>query len=319
MRAPRPLRFGVLTLQPFFDSFEGVVACARRCEALGFDSFWLGDHLTQAPRPAMVRLEAWTLLAALAAHTSRIRLGILVTSITFRHPTLLAAQAATVDQISGGRLELGIGAAGTPADYAVMGLGPWPPAERVGRLREQAAILDGLLRGQLRAYEGRYYQVREASRLTIVQSPRPPLVVAAHGPRSLRVVARHADCWNSVGGQIPLSADRVPLDEAIVETRRQSELLDRFCAEAGRDPRAIRRSVHAYRAEPRPFSSVGAFCDFVGRYREVGIDEFVFTWPFRRTSSYGYAPVPEEEAILEHIAADAIPALRRGYLGGEPD
>jgi alkanesulfonate monooxygenase SsuD/methylene tetrahydromethanopterin reductase-like flavin-dependent oxidoreductase (luciferase family) len=318
MSRSRPLRFGIITLQQVFDTPAGIVALAHRCEALGFDSFWLADHLSMPPRREMVRLEGWTLLAALAAQTSRIRLGLLVTSITPRHPTLLALQAATVDQISAGRLELGIGAAGAPADYAVLGLDPWPPGERVERLREQVEILDGLLRGELTAYEGRYYRVRDAWKLPVVQRPRPPLVIAAQAPRALRVVARFADTWSSLGGQ-PISAlgggsgEHLAFEQAVAETRRQNELLDRYCTEAGRDPRQVVRSVAAYRVDPPPFTSVGAFEEFVGRYREIGMQEFVFYWPYHVRSSYVVSAAPEQEVVLERVAATVIPALRRGH------
>jgi alkanesulfonate monooxygenase SsuD/methylene tetrahydromethanopterin reductase-like flavin-dependent oxidoreductase (luciferase family) len=317
MSSWRPLRFGIITLQQVFDSVAGVVARARRCEALGFDSFWLADHPSMPPRREMVRLEGWTLLAVLAARTSRIRLGLLVGSITPRHPTLLALQAATVDQISGGRLELGLGAAGAAAAYAVLGLDPWPPGERVARLREQAEILDGLLRSKLTAYDGRYYRARDAWSLPVVQRPRPPLVIAAQAPRALRVVVRFADTWSSLGGQ-PLSAlgggsgDRRPLEQAVAETGRKNRLLDRCCTEAGRDPPRVARSVAAYRVDPPPFASVGAFEEFVGRYREVGMHEFVFYWPCHVTSSYAVSAGPVQEAVLERVVATVIPALRRG-------
>ena len=163
----------------------------------------------------------------------------------------------------------------------------WPPglqASASTACREQVEILDGVLRSQLSAYDGRYYQVRDAWKLTVVQRPRPPLVIAALGPRALRVVARFAATWNSLGGQ-PISAveggsgERLTFEQAVAETRRQTELLDRYCTEAGRDPRQVARSVAAYRVDPPPFTSVDAFEKFVGRYREIGMQEFVFYWP----------------------------------------
>ncbi len=140
-----------------------------------------------------------------------------------------------------------------------------------------------------------------------LQRPRPPFVVAARGPRALRVAARYADTWNTLGGQ-PMrseSPEPVALGSAVAETRRQIEQLDRACVEVGRDPRTLRRSVLVYRYDP--FASVDAFHEYVARYEEVGIDEFIFYWP---ADPQTFAAAPEREATLERIAADVLPKLR---------
>jgi alkanesulfonate monooxygenase SsuD/methylene tetrahydromethanopterin reductase-like flavin-dependent oxidoreductase (luciferase family) len=199
----------------------------------------------------------------LARETTRIRLGTLVTVITFRHPAFLAAQVITLDHLSQGRAVLGLGTGGPPNNYGALGLDDWSPRERAERLEEQAAILDPLLRGETVNFKGRHYRTQAPRLSESVQRPRPPLIVAAHGDRGLRVVARHADGWNSFGGQPYRVAQdpskRVSLAEAVAETRRLSERLDGYCLAAGRDPATVRRTVLAYRPLVDPLSSLGAF------------------------------------------------------------
>jgi alkanesulfonate monooxygenase SsuD/methylene tetrahydromethanopterin reductase-like flavin-dependent oxidoreductase (luciferase family) len=132
-----------------------------------------------------------------------------------------------------------------------------------------------------------------------VQQPRPPIVVAAQGPRAIYVAARHADTWNSLGGQ-PIEGERISLDQAVALTRRQLQTLDDACVALRRDPRAIRLSVYAFRA--RALASVDAAADWIGRYRELGFTEFVLGWP---------QPIPAQEATLERFAGDLLQTLRR--------
>lgn len=184
----------------------------RRAEALGWDSIWVADH-TPAQFPGAIAYEAYTLLAALARETSRVRIGALVTPIAFRNPTMLAMSAITVDHISGGRLEVGIGAGGGDKDAKALGLDPWSPAEQVERLAEQLAILDRALRGEPVDHAGTHYRA-QVTFVAPVQRPRPPFMIAAQGPRTLRLVARYGDAWNTLGGQ-PTWADRVSTAEAL--------------------------------------------------------------------------------------------------------
>jgi F420-dependent oxidoreductase-like protein len=281
------LRFGLCTDQNL--TWERTLERWRLFEQLGFDSAWDCDHYVQPSRPQGPYLEAWTLLAALAAGTERIRVGVLVSCNTFRHPALLAKEAVTVDHISGGRLELGLGAGWYEPEHAMYGIDFPPPRELVDRFREAVEIVDSLLRNELTTYEGRHYQLRDAAfRPAPVQRPRPPLTLGAHGPRMLRIVARHADAWNSFG-----TPD---------EIRSRNAVLDEACAEIGRDPREIVRSLYYWvaRAGDDPWSSTDAFLDVVGRYREVGIEEFVLDHPR-----------DDQLDVLERVAADVIPRLRR--------
>lgn len=198
-------RFDILTLAtgPFAD----VARRWREVEELGFDGAWLADSLSLR---GVGDYEPWSLLGALAALTSRLRIGTLVTQITFRHPVVLAAHAITVDRMSGGRLELGIGAGDYLADSAAVGLEPWPLSERLERFGEQLAILDRGWRGEPVDSQGRYYQAQGAQLVSPVQQPRPPLVIAGQVPGSLRLVARFADAWNTLGGQ-PLTKSGPPV------------------------------------------------------------------------------------------------------------
>lgn len=246
------VRFGIFSFgrAPYGDLGQRV----RLAEGLGFASAWVDDDLLV---PDYSDFEPWTLLGALARETSTIRLGTMVTAITFRHPSLLAAQVITLDHVSGGRAELGLGAGGHPHPYAAFSQHPWSPLERAERLEEQAAILGPLLRGETVTRDGPHYPVPAARAPAAMQRPRPPFTIAAHGDRGLRTVALHADGWNSLGGQ-PYSAEgakvgRVSLEAAIAETKRRSDRLVEVCRDEGRDPvRLLVRLGRDNDADPPP-------------------------------------------------------------------
>jgi alkanesulfonate monooxygenase SsuD/methylene tetrahydromethanopterin reductase-like flavin-dependent oxidoreductase (luciferase family) len=300
------MRFGIFTFSRA--PYAEIARHFHIAEELGFVSAWINDDLMV---PDYADFEPWTLLGALARDTTRIRLGTMVTAITFRHPSLLAAQVTTLDQISDGRVTVGLGSGGPPHPYGAFGQAEWSPRERVERLEEQAAILDALLRGQHVTREGRHYPVRDAQLPPPVQRPRPPLVIAAHGDRALRVVARYADGWNTLGGQpFPTGLDpaqRLPPAEAVSRTRQLGERLDDICAEIGRDPATIQHSVLALCPNPDPFSSLDAFDAFVGGYEAIGVGELIFYWPPIEYSYGQRSPVPAElQTRFEQIAAARI-------------
>ena len=282
------LRFGILTMQ--HPPWSALVERWRRYEALGFDSVWLCDHFVgQQGEPLF---EAWTLLAALAARTQRVRLGAAVTCATFRHPALLAKESVTVDYVSGGRLELGLGAGWWAAEHALYGFPFGEPAERVTRFHEVVTVLDRLMSAgeDPVSFEGRIYRLHDAPfRPTPVQRPTPPLVLAAQGRKMLELVARHADAWVGSFGLTP------------GEVAARNRFLDERCAALGRDPRALRRVFlwAPWVQAVDPWDSADAFRDFVGRYREAGISELIFD-----------EPRPEQRPTLERIAIDVLPALR---------
>jgi len=134
----------------------------------------------------------------MAIHARRVRIGVLVSSNTFRHPAILARQAITLDHMSGGRLDVGLGAGWFVPEHEAFGLDFPAPGERVSRFREAVEVLDRLLRQERTTYAGRYYELRDTVSLPRpIQSPRPPLMLAGHGPRMLRIIAEWGDLWNS--------------------------------------------------------------------------------------------------------------------------
>jgi alkanesulfonate monooxygenase SsuD/methylene tetrahydromethanopterin reductase-like flavin-dependent oxidoreductase (luciferase family) len=304
------LRFGILSLARA--PYDEVARIWTSVEALGFDSAWVNDDLNTAGR--ISEFEPWSLLGALSRETSRLRIGTLVTVITFRHPAVLAGQVTTIDHASHGRVELGIGAGGPENQYPMLGLDEWPPRERIDRLSEQVASLDQLLRGGAVSFEGQFYRFDAQMMPVPIQRPRPPIIVAAHGDRGLKIAAEYADGWNTLGGQ-PYRLARDParrrtLVDAVAETKRLSDRLDAFCGDIGRDPSTIRRSIAGYWPVWEPLASVDAFDEYVGRYQEIGIDEIIFYWPpFENIPSR--EPVSEEQwAMLERIATERMPAYR---------
>lgn len=281
------LRFGICTDQNL--PWPVLVERWQLFERLGFDSVWDCDHYIQPSRPTGPYFEAWTLLAGLAARTERIRIGVLVSCNTFRHPALLAKEAITVDHIANGRLELGLGAGWYKPEHEQFGIDFPAAGELVGRFHEAVEVVDRLLRDEITTYNGQYYQLKDAaSRPRPVQQPRPPLTLGAHGPKMLAIVARYADAWNSFG--------------TVEEMRTRNQILDEQCANIGRAPGDIIRSLYGWAAmmPDDPWSSVDAFQDMIGRYREAGVNEFIID-----------QPRDEQFAVLERVATEVLPKLRR--------
>lgn len=301
------MRYGVLSFS--HGRFERLAERWRTFEALGFDSAWIADDLNV---PGYADFESWSLLAALARETMRMRIGTLISTVRLRHPTFLAAQVITVDHVSGGRAAIGIGA-GEPVQNATLGNPPWTARETLERLDEQAGILATLLRGQPIAHDGPRYPTIVNAMPQPLTRPRPPLVVAAHGPMGLRTAARYADAWNCLGGQTydggpnPDHSKRRTLAEAVAETERLIAKLDEACAEVGRDPSTLGRSVLAFRPEVDPFESIDAFDAFVGAYAHLDLEEITLYWP-PLTQAFGEPPAPMDEARFERIAAQRIAA-----------
>lgn len=179
-------------------SFGTILERTLAAEAAGFDSVWLMDHLAAPAAPDQDTLEGWTLAAALAARTTTIRIGHLVTADPFRHPAVLAKMAATVDVMSGGRLELGLGWGSVDAELTAFGIGGGSRRERAARMRESIEVLDLMFTGEPFDYEGAHVSLRGAiGRPVPVQQPRPPLHVGGAGPSlTMPIVADHADWWN---------------------------------------------------------------------------------------------------------------------------
>ena len=296
------LRVGVVVVQnvPWAQWRERVLSVER----LGFDGVYVWDHLVHRTQQRTDPLfDGMTALASAATFTSRIRIGTMVAAPIFRHPVVLANQAMTIDQISGGRLELGIGAGGAVLDHEVLGIEPWSTRERVDRFHDTVAIVDRVLRGGS-SHVGAVYRTDGMSVAPgPVQQPRPPLTIAAHGNRTLRIAAQYADVWNSI------TTRDVPAEQALADAGERSRLLDRYAEEAGRDPAAIRRSVLIGSDDWPVLRSAAAFREAVLRYREVGIDDVVLLHPdhpAEKLVRHGEtAP-----GIVQEIAA-MLPDLRR--------
>jgi probable F420-dependent oxidoreductase len=241
------MRFGLAL--PHYDtslrgapvSWEGVRDAAQLAERCGFDSVWVSDHLFLdwskygGPADRQGSLECLTTLSALAAVTERVRLGSLTLCNDLRHPGVVAKAVATIDRLSGGRVELGLGAGWYEPEYAAAGIAFDPPGRRIGRLGEAAEVIKALLRGDELSYDGRHYHLDGAVvRPGPLQSPHPPLWIGGKGDLLLATAARVADGWNlSWLGPVDAYAER-------------ARAADHACERVGRDPATLRRSVGAY-------------------------------------------------------------------------
>jgi len=265
-------------------SWPELLARTRETEALGFDGLFLVDHFYGLFDVMDPTHEAYTMLAALAPFTQNLRLGVLVCGNTYRNPAFLLKQAVTVDHISGGRVEFGVGAGWTEREHEAYGW-PFPSArERVDRFAEALEIWDRLQQEERTTYEGQHYQIVDAPfEPKPLQRPRLPLLIGGSGPRMLRLAARHADIWNAVGTP----------DEGGTLNQR----LDAACIAEGRDPTSLVRTV-----SPRInlLASVEAFVEGVAAYRAAGFRDIYLPWP--RTES--------ELPVLRQVAREVIPALR---------
>lgn len=273
------MRVDVLLLQNA--PADVLVERARRVEAMGFDAVWVADHFVNPQLPEQEWLDAWTLLGAFAVATSRVRLGPLVSAPALRDPSLLALQAVTVDHLSDGRLELGVGAGGAPLDFKMMGVPNREPREQLGRLTESVEILDALLATGECDHDDRYYTVTAHVRRP-VQQPRPPLAVGALAPGALRVAAERADAVSTypvpAGGRIS-EGGVAEGDDALATIRGRMEFVDRECERIGRDPATLRRSLLTFFGVREPLLPPERFAEWAEPYRAIGITEFVVYWP----------------------------------------
>jgi F420-dependent oxidoreductase-like protein len=273
-----------LKLSPQACTLDDLRAVWRIADDAGFDHLWAFDHLSPLFADAHVDLfEGMTLLAAMAEATARVRIGLLVTGNTSRHPGVLAKMATTIDHLSGGRLEFGLGASGAEAEHTMLGIPFPPPAERVRRLDEALTVCRKLWTEDDVSFEGRYYTLTHATQNPKpVQRPHPRIWVGGGGEQlTLRVVAEHADVWNVIG----------PVDEVA----RKAAVLDEHCAAIGRDPTTIRRSVQPRLDPADPLAIV----DLLHEYRDAGFTENVVYIP----------PVDEPVRIAELVAEQVLPVF----------
>lgn len=233
MSAKQPLSFGVKTA-PQHTTYEDMLRVWQEADEIpAIEHAWLFDHFIpifgDVNGPC---LEGWTLLSAYAALTKRLRVGLMVTGNTYRHPAVLAKMAATVDIVSQGRLDFGIGAGWNELEHNAYGMELYRPGERIRRLGEACEVIRRMWTEHAPDFDGKYYQLKGAlCEPKPVQKPYPPFVIGGSGEQlTLRVVAQYADIWNYTGG---------PPDDF----RHKSAILDGHCAAIGRDPALIVRSV----------------------------------------------------------------------------
>jgi alkanesulfonate monooxygenase SsuD/methylene tetrahydromethanopterin reductase-like flavin-dependent oxidoreductase (luciferase family) len=280
------MRFGVLTLPtaPWSQQIERW----RYLDDLGWDAIYVADGLAHPRDPSLPWFDGWICLATAAQVTKRARLGMLVTSIIFRNPAEIVHAAIAVDHASNGRMELGVGSGDSEFDHALAEVPNWSARERARRFRDYVARVRGLLDGADERLNPRGIQARI------------PLVVAAQGPKALRIAAEFADKWNTYGGR------RLSAEEGREVVRRLAKRFDAALAENGRDARDVRRSVllgTGFIAE-EPFRSEDAFKEVAEAWREIGMDEIVFYDPPERNAPPG---TPVDRDLYERIVREVMP------------
>ncbi|HVE92023.1 MAG TPA: LLM class flavin-dependent oxidoreductase [Actinomycetota bacterium] len=250
----------------------------RLAEDLGLDHAWTYDHLAWRELRDSPWFGAVPTLTAAATVTTKIRLGTLVSSANFRHPVPFAKEIITLDDVSSGRLTIGIGAGTTQWDASMLGQVPWTLAERTARFAEFVRLLDELLRSPETTSRGRFYSADEARTYPgCVQAPRVPFAVAASGPKGMRLAAGFGQTWVTAGDG---SRERsLGAEEGAALVREQCARLDEACADVGRDPSSISRIVVTGGRLSSGMGSAGEFEETLSRYAEVGMTDLVVHWP----------------------------------------
>ncbi len=290
------MQVGVVILpdQPWADAERSW----RHAEELGFDHAWTYDHLAWRSLRDSTWFAALPMLTAAAIVTGRIRIGPLVASPTFRHPVPFAKELVALDDISGGRLTVGIGAGSAGWDATMLGGPVLSARERSDRLVEFVDLTDRLLRNPTTSYRGRFYSAAEARTYPgCVQRPRVPFAIAATGPRGIRVAAEQAELWVTTGDPRRGAASLDPTAGARVVAEQMARL-DQACLDTGRDPGSLRRLVLTGPLLDSGLSSKTAFEETSGRYAEAGVTDLVVPWP--RPSEPYEADLATFEAIFSH-------------------
>ena len=248
----------------------------REAETRGFTTAWTYDHLSWRSLRDGPWLGTIPLLGAVAESTDHIRFGTLVTSPNFRHPALLAKDVMTLDQVSNGRLDLGIGAGGLGFDAHVLGIPELTAADRATRFAEFVSAMDVLLREESASFTGEFFTAVESRTIPgCVQRPRVPFTIGAAGPKALRVAATNGQMWVTYGPVKPAASPQ----EWYAGVRKQVEILTSTCASIGRDPLTIRRMALVGLEMGWAQESIGAWEDFTGRITELGFTDVAVHWP----------------------------------------
>lgn len=282
------IRFGVQT-PPQHTTYADILQAWREVDELGFDTAFVFDHFIPIfSDPNGPCFEGWTLLAALAAQTKRVKVGVLVTGNTYRNPAILAKMAATVDQVSNGRLILGIGAGWFELEHTAYGIPFSTAGGRAKQLGEAVEVIKLLFTQQKSTFAGKYYQLKDAPfEPKAVQKPHPPILIGGMGPKRIQpLVARHADIWHF------FVRDGNP-----EEAKRVCTNFDEICRKVGRDPAQVEKSVSL-----RPPQLVGTKDEVRGRIQplvDAGIRHFIIS-----------LPAPYDRELLRRFAKDVMPTFR---------
>ena len=252
-------------LAPTFD-YPVLEEFWRSADELGFHAVWNYDHFYGLTDPDGPTFEGWTSLAGMAVIIRRARIGCMVTGVTYRNPAILAKMAVTVDHLSGGRLEFGIGAAWHEPEHLGYGIEFPSPGTRVAMLDEALTVITKLWTQDVSDFDGRFYKLVEARSVPKpVQQPHPPIVVGGTQPKMLRVIARHADEWNTPGLA------------GVDEWAKVNAALNDACDEVGRDPSKIRRSVQLF-LHPAQEGQVEALLETLPLYEKAGCEHVVLSF-----------------------------------------
>lgn len=282
------------------------VARWRRAEELGFHTAYTYDHLSWRTFRDGPWYDALLTLAQAASVTERMRLGTLVTTPNFRHPVTLAKDLMTLDDISGGRITIGLGAGSDGFDAAVVGIPPLSPRERADRFGELVSQLDLLLTTPDVTVTGEYFSAFEARTIPgCVQSPRIPFAVAATGPRGLRLAARHGQAWVTTGD--PATFEDGTAQQSRDAIAAQVRRLEAACEADNRDPATIERILLTGFLPERALESADAFEEFARAHAALGITEIVLHDPIPDTQFALDEGVYEEIAALAPTLADVRP------------
>ncbi len=289
------LKFGIKTAQQF-TTYDDILRVWLEADTIPIiEHAWAFDHFIPLGHdPTGPQLEGWTLLGALAARTNRLRVGLMVTGNTYRHPAVLANIGATVDHISHGRLDFGIGAGWNELESNMYGIPLYKPGERIRRLGESCEVVKRLWTDTVANFDGKYYQLQDARcEPKPVQKPYPPFVIGGSGEQlTLRVVAQYANIWNFVGGSVNTFRHKV-------------EVLEGHCAAVGRDPSEIERSIQMIVNYDNPEETLKT----IRPYIEAGANHIILNLR---------APYPK--GIVERLAEKIAEPLKaeydyRGYAG----
>ena len=282
------LRFGIKTAQQY-TSYDDIHRVWLEADSIPIiEHAWVFDHfIPLGLDPTGPQLEGWTLLGALEARTERLRVGLMVTGNTYRHPAVLAKIGATVDNISHGRLDFGIGAGWNELESNMYGIPLYTPGERIRRLGEACEVVKRLWTETLANFDGEYYQLKVARcEPKPVQKPYPPFVIGGSGEQlTLRVVAQYANIWNFAGGSVDTF-------------RHKIEVLEQHCAAIGRDPSDIERSIQTM----VNYDNLSETRNSIGPYIEAGATHIILNLR---------APYPE--GIVHRLAEEIAEPLRVEY------